>query len=149
LRHRFPAQKGSVDLDKLKIEFVPIGFVKTEEKNIPRHWSISNARGEIVIDKKYIEGLKDIRQGQKITVIFHFHKSPVFNPEYLIQKPPHKDRGMGVFSTCSPIRPNPVGFSILEVTGIKGNIISVTGIDMMDGTPVLDIKPVVKKDKQD
>jgi len=133
----------------LKIEFVPIGVVKTEERNIPRHWTVSDAEGEIVIDEKYTEGLKDIRQGQQIIVIFYFHKSPDFNSGYLVQKPPHKDRAMGVFSTCSPVRPNPVGLSILEVTGIKANIISVKGIDIIDGTPVLDIKPVVKKEESD
>jgi len=133
----------------LKIEFEPIGFVKTKETNIPRHWSVSHAEGEIIIDEKYTEGLKDIRQGRQIIVIFHFHKSPDFNSGYLVQKPPHKDMAMGVFSTCSPVRPNPVGFSILEVTGLKGNIISVKGIDMIDGTPVLDIKPLVKKDLKD
>jgi tRNA-Thr(GGU) m(6)t(6)A37 methyltransferase TsaA len=130
----------------LKIEFVPIGFVKTKETNIPRHWTVSNAEGEIIIDEKYTEELKDIRQGQQIIVIFHFHNSPAFDSGYLLQKPPHKDRAMGVFSICSPVRPNPVGFSVLEVTGIKDNIISVKGIDIIDGTPVLDIKPVVEKD---
>ena len=133
----------------MKIEFVPIGFVKTEERNTPRHWTVSDAEGEIIIDDKYTEGLKNIRQGQQIIVIFYFHKSPAFNSAYLVQKPPHKDRAMGVFSTCSPVRPNPVGFSILEVTGIKDNIISVKGIDMIDGTPVLDIKPFIEKEGQD
>lgn len=130
----------------MNIEFEPIGFVKTQETNIPRHWSISDAEGEIILDEKYTEGIKDIRQGQMIVVIFHFHKSPVFNSGYLVQKPPHKDRVMGVFSICSPVRPNPVGFSIVEVIGIQGNNISVRGIDMIDGTPVLDIKPFVEKE---
>ncbi len=128
---------------------MPIGFVKTQERNIPRHWTVSSAEGEIIIDEKYTEGLKDIRQGQQIIVIFHFHKSPGFNPGYLVQKPPHKEKELGIFSTCSPIRPNPVGFSIVEVTGIQKNIISVSGIDMIDGTPVLDIKPLVKEDEKD
>jgi len=129
----------------MNIEFKPIGLIRTDETNIPRHWSVSNAEGVIVIDEKYTEGLKDIRQGQQIIVIFHFHKSPAFDSGYLVQKPPHKDRAMGVFSTCSPVRPNPVGFSILEVRGIKANIISVKGIDIVDGTPVLDIKPFIEK----
>ncbi|MEW6586707.1 MAG: tRNA (N6-threonylcarbamoyladenosine(37)-N6)-methyltransferase TrmO [Nitrospirota bacterium] len=128
----------------MKMEYLPIGFVRTQEKNIPRHWSISDAEGEIVVDEQYTEGMRDLRQGQKIVVIFYFHKSPPFDSGYLLQKPPHKDRSMGVFSTCSPIRPNPVGFSVLEVTGIHANIISVKGIDMIDGTPVLDIKPYVE-----
>jgi len=129
----------------MNIEFKPIGLIRTDETNIPRHWSVSNAEGVIVIDEKYTEGLKDIRQGQQIIVIFHFHKSPAFDSGYLVQKPPHKDRAMGVFSTCSPVRPNPVGFSLLEVRGIKANIISVKGIDIVDGTPVLDIKPFIEK----
>jgi len=129
----------------MNIEFKPIELIRTDETNIPRHWSVSNAEGVIVIDEKYTEGLKDIRQGQQIIVIFHFHKSPAFDSGYLVQKPPHKDRAMGVFSTCSPVRPNPVGFSILEVRGIKANIISVKGIDIVDGTPVLDIKPFIEK----
>ncbi|MGB9716232.1 MAG: TrmO family methyltransferase domain-containing protein, partial [Thermodesulfovibrionales bacterium] len=112
----------------MKTEFVPIGFVKTEERNIPRHWSVSDAEGKIIIDEKYTEGLKDIRQGQQIIVLFHFHKSPEFNSGYLTQKPPHKEKEMGIFSTCSPIRPNAIGFSIVEVTNIRGNIISVKGI---------------------
>lgn len=131
----------------MKIEFKPIGIFRTKESNIPRHWSISVAEGEIIIDEKYIEGLKDIKKGQEIIVIFHFHKSPVFNSAYLVQKPPHKESEKGVFSTCSPIRPNTIGFSIVKVTKIQGNIISVRGIDMLDGTPVLDIKPVVKRDE--
>ncbi|MGQ9571206.1 MAG: tRNA (N6-threonylcarbamoyladenosine(37)-N6)-methyltransferase TrmO [Thermodesulfovibrionales bacterium] len=129
----------------MQIEFIPIGFLRTKERDIPRHWSVSDAEGEIIIDEKYTEGLKDIKKGQQIIVIFHFHKSPSFNARHLIQKPPHKEKEMGVFSTCSPIRPNPVGFSILEVTGIKGNIISVKGIDMIEGTPVLDIKPYIER----
>jgi tRNA-Thr(GGU) m(6)t(6)A37 methyltransferase TsaA len=133
----------------LKTEFEPIGFVRTKETNIPRHWSVSHAEGEIIIDEKYTEGLKDIRQGQQIIVIFHFHKSAAFDSGHLVQKPPHKDKSMGVFSTCSPVRPNPVGFSILEVTGIRSNVIAVKRIDMIDGTPVLDIKPVVEKGSSD
>ncbi len=54
---------------------------------------------------------------------------------------------MGVFSICSPIRPNPIGMSVLEVLGRKGNVIYVKGLDMVDGTPILDIKPRVE-DKQ-
>ena len=133
----------------MNIEFEPIGFVKAKETNIPRHWSVSDAEGEIILDEKYTEGTKDIRQGQKIIVIFHFHKSPVFNSGYLVQKPLHKEKQMGIFSTCSSIRPNPVGFSIVEVTGIQGNIISVRGIDMINGTPIIDIKPFVEKEGQD
>ncbi len=56
----------------------------------------------------------------------------------------HTGREMGVFSICSPIRPNPIGMSVLEVLGIKGSSIDVRRLDMLDGTPILDIKPYIE-----
>ncbi|GBE33184.1 S-adenosyl-L-methionine-binding protein [bacterium BMS3Bbin05] len=125
----------------MEIRFKPIGYVKTMEKDIPRHWTVSDIEGEIVIDKKYKTGLKDIKAGQRIVVIFYFHKGPGFTDKYLIQKPPHKEKETGLFSTCSPVRPNPIGLSVLDVLEVEENVIYVRGIDMVDGTPVLDIKP--------
>jgi len=124
-----------------EIKLKPIGYIRTPEADIPRHWSVSEAIGEIIIDKQYESGLRDMKAGEKILVTFHFHKSPEFTKEYLFQHPPHKDREFGIFSTCSPIRPNPIGVSIVEILEIQGNRIMVKGIDMIDGTPVLDIKP--------
>lgn len=126
----------------MKIEFKPIGFVETDFSSAPRHWTISDVEGMIVIDKMYTEGLKDIKIGENIIVIFHFHKSKEFNLHHLIQTPPHHYEKLGVFSTCSPIRPNPIGMSVLEVLKIEGNIIYVKRLDMVDGTPILDIKPI-------
>jgi tRNA (adenine37-N6)-methyltransferase len=133
----------------MKIEFEPVGFVKTEVEKVPRHWTVSNAEGQIVVDDKFVAGLKDVKPGQQIVVIFYFHRSPEFTPDFLIQTPPHLNRQMGVFSICSPVRPNPIGMSVLEVARIEGNVIHVRGIDMIDGTPVLDIKPLVEKDGKD
>ena len=126
------------------VEFKPIGIAHTDVEKVPRHWSVSDIEGRLVIDEKYLPGLKDIAPGQEIVVIFHFHKSPRFSAEYFYQTPPHRDEPMGVFSICSPVRPNPIGLSILKVIEISGNIIHVKGIDMIDGTPILDIKPHVK-----
>ncbi|HHW19720.1 MAG TPA: tRNA (N6-threonylcarbamoyladenosine(37)-N6)-methyltransferase TrmO, partial [Thermodesulfovibrio thiophilus] len=56
--------------------FKPIGYIKTNTKNIPRHWTISDIEGEIIINPEYKDGLKDIKKGDKIVVIFYFHKSP-------------------------------------------------------------------------
>lgn len=122
----------------------PIGTVKTGAKEIPRHWTVSNVEGKLVIEKEYEKGLQDIREGQRIVVIFLFHKSPLFSYPYLIQQPPHSGKQKGVFSICSPIRPNPVGLSVLEVLKVEKNIIFVRGIDMLDGTPILDIKPYIE-----
>lgn len=123
--------------------FKAIGYVKTEAESVPRHWTVSQVEGEIIINPEYKEGLRDIKVGDKIIVIFCFHKSPPFTPDKLIQKPPHQDERKGVFSTCSPHRPNPIGLSVLDVLGVHENIIKVKGLDMFDGTPVLDIKPYI------
>jgi tRNA (adenine37-N6)-methyltransferase len=125
----------------MRITMAPIGYFYTDEIEIPRHWSISDEKGRIEIDSQYAQGLKDIRVGQKIVVIFYFHKSEPFTADLLVQTPPHKGRRTGVFSICSPMRPNPLGLSVLSVVGIRDNVIDVNHIDMVDGTPILDIKP--------
>jgi len=125
----------------MKFSFKPIGFFHTSETRIPRHWSISDAEGRIILDPFYEKGIKDIKEGSRIIVLFCFHRSPSFTPGHLVQTPPHKNVPMGVFSICSPVRPNPIGLSVLTVTHIRENIIDVKHIDMLDNTPVLDIKP--------
>jgi tRNA-Thr(GGU) m(6)t(6)A37 methyltransferase TsaA len=126
------------------IEFRPIGFVRTDAQELPRHWSISDVEGTLVIDEEYSEGLRDIEAGQRIVVIFHFDRSPQFSPELLRQTSGHTGREMGVFSLCSPVRPNPIGMSVLEVLGTRGASIDVRRLDMLDGTPILDIKPYIE-----
>ena len=128
----------------MNIEMKPIGVFHTDETKIPRHWSVSDVVGKIEIDKIYENGLKDIAKGQKIIVLFYFHKSSSFDPKYMIQTPPHKERPMGVFSICSPYRPNPIGLSVLTVLDVAKNIITVNHADMVDGTPILDIKPYIE-----
>ena len=124
--------------------FNPIGYVKTKAKSLPRHWTISDIEGQIIINPEYNDGLKGIKAGDKIVVIFYFHKSPPFTYDKLIQKPAHINEQRGVFSICSPHRPNPIGLSVLEVVDIFDNVIKVRRIDMLDGTPVLDIKPYIE-----
>jgi len=127
----------------MTIEMEPIGFVSTDAEMVPRSWSVSDVKGTLVIDESYLEGLSDIKPGQRIYVIFHFHKSPNFTPQFMRIRPPNREEEVGVFSTHSPFRPNPIGLSLLEVLGIEGNVIQVKGLDMLDGTPILDIKPEV------
>ena len=127
----------------MSFEMEPIGYVSTEAKEIPRSWAVSDVEGTLVIDRTYLEGLREIRRGQHIYVIFYFHKSPKFTSQYMMIKPPIRDQEMGVFSTHSPFRPNPVGLSLLEVLGVDDNLIHAKGLDMFDGTPILDIKPEV------
>lgn len=123
------------------IEMTPIGYVSTDCKDIPRSYAVSDVEGALVLDEAYLEGLRDIKPGQRIYVLFHFHKSPKFTERFMRIKPPVHDRVVGVFSTHSPIRPNPIGLSLLEVLGVEGTVIRVKGLDMLDQTPILDIKP--------
>lgn len=127
----------------MAVTLEPIGVVHTNTNNVPRHWTVSDVKGTLVIDKKYQKGLKDIQAGQRIVVIFHFHKSSNFTLDLLTQTPPNRNEKLGVFSICSPRRPNPVGMSVLKVLRVNGNIIDVQGLDMLDGTPILDLKPYI------
>jgi tRNA-Thr(GGU) m(6)t(6)A37 methyltransferase TsaA len=134
--------------NQMNIDLKTIGFIRTDVTTVPRHWTISEVTGKIVIDEAYTQGIKDIQKGQDIMVIFYFHQSPEFTVNHLIQIPPHRNKQLGVFSTCSPIRPNPIGMSVLRVIDIEENVIYVKGLDMLDRTPILDIKPLtgLKKD---
>ena len=128
----------------MTIEMEPIGFVRTDVEKVPRNFRVSEVEGTLEIGESYAEGLADVEPGQRIVVIFHFHESPAFSPDLLRQTPklPRSDKEkMGIFSICSPVRPNPVGMSILDVLGVEDATLRVRGLDMRDGTPILDIKP--------
>lgn len=127
----------------MRIIMEPIGVVRTQAEKVPRHWTVSDLEGRLLVHEEYREGLRDIKPAQKIVVIFYFDRSPAFSPELLVQTPPHRQEAMGVFSICSPHRPNPIGLSVLEVLHVEGSVLHVKGIDMYDGTPILDIKPLV------
>lgn len=102
--------------------------------------------GEIEIFKEYEDGLSDLGGFSHIVVIFWMHKSsfrslkvqPIYHPEKL----------RGVFATRHPDRPNPLGITIVELLERKGNILKVKGVDMIDGTPILDVKPYTKRDQK-
>ena len=125
----------------MSIVLEPIGVVRTSAADIPRHWSVSDVTGMLVIGEAFVEGLRDIAPGQRIVVLFHFHRSPAFSSEHLRQTSGETGQEMGVFSLCSPLRPNPIGLSVVEVVRIKGGRVDVRGLDMLDGTPIFDIKP--------
>ena len=124
------------------IQMRPIGYVATEQSAVPRFYTISDVQGELIIDESLQDGLCDIEAGSTIVVLFYFHQSPQFSLGDLRVVPPSRQDLRGVFSTRSPVRPNPIGLSRLIVMYIRGNRIGVRGLDMLDGTPILDIKPL-------
>jgi len=98
--------------------------------------------GYALVDKKYIDGLHDLEGFSHIYLLYSFHKAT--RTELLVT--PFLDKQTrGVFSTRSPLRPNHIGISIVKLKRVEGNKIVVAGIDILDGTPLLDIKPYIEK----
>lgn len=125
------------------MEVKPIGIVRNNSHEVPKLWTESDLEGELELFPQYLEGLSDIAVGQQIQVLFHFHRSPKFNDSHLKQKRRGSGPIKGVFSLCSPIRPNPIGLSVLEVLAVDGCRIRVKNLDVLDGSPILDIKPYI------
>jgi tRNA-Thr(GGU) m(6)t(6)A37 methyltransferase TsaA len=119
----------------------PIGYVQTDAEQVPHYWDVSEVEGQLVIEERYRAGLEGLSPGQRIFVIFHFDRSPPFVLEQIRQQPRCGDHRKGVFAISSPIRPNPLGLSVLQILSIEGHCLRVRGLDMLDGTPILDIKP--------
>ena len=96
--------------------------------------------GRIELDVDLAEGLKDLEGFSHIIVLYQFHQVSKIQ---LTVTPFLDAESHGVFSTRAPTRPNSIGLSVLELKGISGNVLTVNNIDILDGTPLLDIKPYV------
>jgi tRNA-Thr(GGU) m(6)t(6)A37 methyltransferase TsaA len=120
----------------------PIGYVRSryEDTNeIPKGLGAKHeAEGVLEIKAEFAAGLTDIEGFSHLIVIWEFDRSEGFD---LVGKPPSDDRPHGVFATRSPRRPNPIGLTVVELLGRAGPVLRVRGIDMLEGTPILDIKP--------
>jgi len=129
-----------------KIEMRPIGYVRSPIKDRSmapiQPEGGKDIRGTIEIMPEFVEGLRDLEGFSRIQVIFHLHESEDYS---LTVIPFLDDRERGVFSTRAPRRPNPIGLSSVILERIQGNKMHIRGMDMIDGTPVLDIKPYVPR----
>lgn len=129
---------------KDKIEFLPVGIIHTDYKdvgNMPiQPVSDSGSEGWIEIFDEYSPGLADLEGFSHIYLIFHLHKSSGARLKVI----PFLDTvERGIFATRSPARPNAVGLSVVKLVSVNGNILKIRGVDMLDGTPLIDIKPFV------
>lgn len=120
----------------------PIGYVKSQYKEtqeIPKGLGAKHeAEGGLEIRAELEPGLTDIEGFSHLIVIWTFDRSEGFD---LMVTPPSDNRPHGVFATRAPRRPNPIGLTIVELLGREGPVLRVRGIDMLEGTPILDIKP--------
>jgi tRNA-Thr(GGU) m(6)t(6)A37 methyltransferase TsaA len=125
-----------------KITYKPIGIIHSPFKapaNIPiQHTGAKGEIGTIEIFDEYAEGLRDLEGFSHIMLLYHLHQAEYFKLRVI----PFLDTvERGIFSTRAPVRPNPIGLTIVKLIKIEGNIITVENIDMIEGTPLLDIKP--------
>jgi tRNA (adenine37-N6)-methyltransferase len=123
----------------------PIGIINTpykEPKGMPIQGKFERgATGTVRIFPEYKAGLKDIEGFSHIILIYNFNRS---KKENLIGKPFLEDESHGIFAIRSPHRPNHIGFSIVKLEKVKNSVITFSEVDILDGTPLLDIKPYVK-----
>jgi tRNA-Thr(GGU) m(6)t(6)A37 methyltransferase TsaA len=128
-----------------KITYEPIGVIRTQYNSsdgVPIQPSgAENVTGFVELENKYMSGLKDLDGFSHIILIYHFH----LNEGYSLRVVPFLDKDeRGIFATRAPIRPNSIGLSVVKLNKIEANKIFVENIDVVDGTPLLDIKPYVR-----
>ncbi len=127
-----------------EIKYKPIGIIHSpfkEPKGTPiQPAAAKGIEGKVEVFPEYAEGLKDVKEFSHIILVCHFHLSK--KPSLKV-KPFMDDQMRGVFATRAPSRPNSIGISIVRLIKIEENILHVQDVDIIDGTPLLDIKPYV------
>ena len=128
------------------VTFDPIGVIRSghvEPKATPIQPPFAEgSRGRAEILPEYEPGLDDIEGFSHLIILYHLHRAP---SPILSVKPFLEDRTHGVFATRHPRRPNPIGLSIVRLEGRAGNVLFLNDVDILDGTPILDIKPYVSR----
>jgi len=138
-------QTQNVDQKDMKsIRYRAIGTIRTQFKDLCgmpiQPTGARRVRGTVEVATKYQAGLKDLRGFSHVILLYHFHRSRGYE---LRVRPFMDSRLRGVFATRAPRRPNPIGLSVVRLVGIRGRRLRVEGVDIVDGTPLLDIKPYV------
>jgi tRNA-Thr(GGU) m(6)t(6)A37 methyltransferase TsaA len=121
----------------------PIGIIHTpfsDKTQTPIQASRSQASGIVEVYPEFAEGLQDLEGFSHIYLLYVFHESSGYS---LLVKPLLDDRLHGLFATRYPARPNPIGLSVVRLIARQGNALEIEGVDMLDGTPLVDIKPYV------
>jgi len=127
-----------------RITYEPIGIIHSQFKDV-RGTPIQSAaavgiEGTVEVFSKYVEGLEGIQGFSHIILIYHFHLCKTF----LLKVTPYLDNELhGVFATRAPARPNSIGISVVRLVKVENGILHIQDLDIVDGTPLLDIKPYV------
>ena len=128
------------------VTFTPIGVIRSIH-TIPEETPVQpvcaqGLPGRAEIRPEYIEGLQDLDGFSHLILLYHFHRA---GPVQLTVQPFTDDKPRGLFSTRHPRRPNPIGLSIVRLLRIEGGTLELADVDILDGTPLLDIKPFVPR----
>ena len=133
-------------MNETEFTFRAIGVLRTPYKSksgVPIQGIFDpESEGRAEIFEQYESGLKDIEGFSHVILLYVFHQSEGYD---LICKPYMEDKLHGVFSIRAPKRPNPIGFSVVRLDKREGSVLYLAEVDMLDGTPLLDIKPFVPK----
>ncbi len=128
------------------IEFRPIGLIRspfTKPEGMPiQPAGAQGVQGSVEVQEQYTGGLKDLEGFSHIHLIYYFHRSEGYDLQVV---PFLDDQERGVFATRAPRRPNPIGLSTVKLLRVYGNILTIGNVDILDGTPLLDIKPAVSE----
>ena len=130
----------------IRITYTPIGVIHSGHVN-PEETPIQPVyakgfKGQAVVFPDFEDGLRDLEGFSHIYLLYHFHQA---GSAKLVVKPFLQDIGRGVFATRAPCRPNALGLSVVELVRREGNVLQLDGVDILDGTPILDIKPYTAK----
>jgi len=135
-----------LNMSKAVISYKPIGVIRSEhhaaEKTPIQPTYAKGCKGRAEIFPELAEGLRDLDGFSHVYLIYHFHQS---GSARLVVKPFLQDIERGVFATRAPCRPNAIGLSVVELVNREGNVLHLDGVDILDGTPLLDIKPYTAK----
>ena len=122
----------------------PIGVIHspfTDKSQTPIQASRSQAVGQVEVYPEFAEGLQDVEGFSHLILLYIFHRSSGYT---LRVKPFLDDEWRGLFATRYPCRPNPLGLSVVRLLKRRDNVLEIEGVDVLDGTPLLDIKPYVQ-----
>jgi len=131
-------------MNAASVEFQAIGIIHspfTEPRGMPiQPAGARGVAGSVEVFEEFRDGLADLDGFSHVILLYHFHRSEGFS---LSVVPFLDERARGVFATRAPRRPNPLGLSVVKLCGVEGGVLRIENVDVLDGTPLLDIKPYV------
>jgi tRNA-Thr(GGU) m(6)t(6)A37 methyltransferase TsaA len=132
-------------MDETSVCYEPIGVIRTDYSSLddlPKQAAdAEDAAGRVELRDEYATGVTDLDGFSHLILLYHLHQTT--EPPSLLTKPFGEDIERGLFATRTPRRPNPIGFSVVRLDEATGTTLMIAGVDMLDETPVLDIKPFI------